>query len=986
MAERRILHYRILQRLGAGGMGEVLLAEDERLGRQVALKFLPPGGLTAPDRAERLAREARSLASLNHPGIAAIHALEVSEGRPFLAMEYVEGETLAERIARRPLPLEDAIRVGREVAEALEHAHARGVIHRDVKPANILVTQDGATKLADFGLALLRDETRLTAEGTVSGTAHYMSPEQARGAEVDGRSDLFSLGAVLYEALTGKRPFDAAGPDAVLHAIQSREPELPTALRSGVPLELERIVLKCLRKSPALRYQHAADLAADLKALESGVSATRTIPVGAAGEASGGGPPAPRSGAPARAGTRRRLSALVAAVGVVAAAAAAIYLTGVARRAFAPRSGTAEASPRGIAVLSFENLADPADSSRAAVIAASLLTVGLGQAQGVPVVGAQRVRDVMRAMGLTRRSIGRAEALEVGRRAAATEPDVVLAAEVASTRDGSLLTAGRVRAQGGPRGLFNAVDSLTTALQDGFRQAGIAVSRRAMDVAGLTTRNPAAYRAYVRGMEELGQMRLPEAGEAFRSAIAADSLFALARYYAAVAAWWATDFEAAQSEVTRALALGTSLSGREREGLRGLEALIRYDFDRAADLYRDLLTRYPDDVEFLYGLGEAAFHSEKYDEAAPVLERAVALDPAFGVAYYHLVDIDVERKDLAAALKRVAAFSKIDPASPENPRLEASARARLGDLDGALSALGRVLERDPKDRKALYHLSVTHAWRGEFKQAERFAARLRSAAPEETPGDAVQAGLVLLWAKGRPAEMERVAAARIAAADPAATRYRISLSLGRLWALDALGRNAEALKLARRVRDQIERLVPWRNTGVSLIVDPMLRLGRIGDAEELLDQYRVQLESGATSRERENRDYCAGLIALARGKPREATRLLEHGLPYGPPGGRVWLHNLALARARLAAGDRDRAIAVLREMALSDEYSVLPMDVFGARLLLAHALEETGERTEALALYRRVERQYREAEPGLPALKEARAGVRRLGGSPAGAS
>src|SRR5258705_5724891 len=267
--DERLLHYRILRPLGAGGMGEVYLAEDERLGRRVALKFLPRADATDPERRERLRREARALASLSHPGIAAIYAREEHQDRLFLVMEFIEGETLAQRLTRRPLPVPELIERGRVLAEALTQAHARGVIHRDIKPSNILITPEGQTKLADFGLALHEGDTRLTAEGSTAGTAEHMSPEQTHGAALDARSDIFSLGVVLYEALTGTRPFARPTLEATFHAIRAEDPEPPTSLRSGIPLELERIVMKCLRKDPGARYQHAEDLAADLRALGS---------------------------------------------------------------------------------------------------------------------------------------------------------------------------------------------------------------------------------------------------------------------------------------------------------------------------------------------------------------------------------------------------------------------------------------------------------------------------------------------------------------------------------------------------------------------------------------------------------------------------------------------------------------------------------------------------------------------------------------------
>ncbi|MGH7681427.1 MAG: serine/threonine-protein kinase, partial [Candidatus Eiseniibacteriota bacterium] len=526
MGADRFLHYRIVGPLGQGGMGEVFLAEDERLGRKVALKFLPRSAAVDPEAEERLRREARSLAALSHPNIAAVYALESEGRRSCLVMELIEGETLAAKIARRPLPVAEAAAIGGGVAAALAHAHSKGVIHRDVKPANILLTPQGVAKLTDFGIAQVERATRLTAEGFTPGTVAYMSPEQARGTPLDGRSDVFSLGAVLYEALTGVRAFAADRPEATLLAVQTHEPEPPSALRSGIPLELERIVLKCLKKDPALRYQHADDVTADLKALETSVATvTATTPSATV---------APQA---KKRGPRRILIAIGTALVV-----AVIYLLGPYRPSLRPEPPAAEAAEKTIAVLSFQNLEDANDPHGAAPIATSLLTVGLGESQVMPVLSAQRIHDILRQMGKPNEVVKGTEALEVARRAGAayvvtgyiyaTEPNVVLAAEVASTSNGKVLTACKTQTAGGDRGLFAAVDSLTASLRDGLARAGFGVRQSAIDVAGLTTQNPVAYRAYVRGLDRLYQSDWDGADRSFRTAIASDSTFALSWYYA----------------------------------------------------------------------------------------------------------------------------------------------------------------------------------------------------------------------------------------------------------------------------------------------------------------------------------------------------------------------------------------------------------------------------------------------------------------------
>jgi serine/threonine protein kinase len=252
-----ISHYRILERLGAGGMGVVYRAEDLKLGRQVALKFLPgPAGELPQSTLQRFDREARAASTLNHPHICTIHGLEDLGGQPAIVMELVEGETLAERLSKGPLLRTEALRLAIQIASALAEAHRKGIVHRDLKPTNIMLTHSGA-KVLDFGLAKV--ETHLapvdecvTIEGTILGTLHYMSPEQAQGKEADVRSDIFSFGVVLHEMITGKRAFEGANPTRVIAAILERE---APALE---PEGLNRVVRACLAKDPAERFQPRA--------------------------------------------------------------------------------------------------------------------------------------------------------------------------------------------------------------------------------------------------------------------------------------------------------------------------------------------------------------------------------------------------------------------------------------------------------------------------------------------------------------------------------------------------------------------------------------------------------------------------------------------------------------------------------------------------------------------------------------------------------
>jgi len=262
-----ISHYKIIKKIGSGGMGVVYKAQDTKLKRTVALKFLRPQALGSEEEKTRFVHEAQAAAALDHPNICTVYEIDEAEGHTFISMACIEGQSLKDRIASAPLKLDEVIDIAIQVASGLQEAHEKGIIHRDIKSANIMLTEKGQTKIMDFGLAKLAGGMQLTKTGTTMGTVAYMSPEQARGEEVDHQTDIWSLGVVLYEMVTGQMPFKGEHEQAVIYSILNSDPQPITGLRTGVPMELDRVIAKILGKSADERYPHINDILVDLRSL-----------------------------------------------------------------------------------------------------------------------------------------------------------------------------------------------------------------------------------------------------------------------------------------------------------------------------------------------------------------------------------------------------------------------------------------------------------------------------------------------------------------------------------------------------------------------------------------------------------------------------------------------------------------------------------------------------------------------------------------------
>jgi TolB-like protein len=649
--------YRIQRRLAHGGMGVVYLAYDARLDRPAALKLLPRYlSLDAAAR-RRFEEEARAASALDHPHIATVYDIgDAPDGRVFIAMAYYEGETLREEIERGPLPIPRALSLATQIADALAAAHHRGIVHRDVKPGNVIVTPDGVAKLVDFGVAKVSGSA-LTQPGGTPGTVAYMSPEQTRGDAVDARTDLWALGVVLYEMLTGERPFEGDQNDTVIFAIRHDEPEPLERVRPEVPAGLGRVVHRCLAKDPADRYADAVELRTDLERLP---------------------------GRPAR---RLARTAAISAVAATLVIAATLGVIGVRGSGTVGVTGPATA----IAVIPPAPLAHDTALARLGRELTVTLTAnldGMGTIRAVPAL------TVLALAG--ERPVSLPEGASMARRLDATSVvhGTLVRAGSLVRLDAGLFAAddlsqlAHVTVTASPDDIAVLSDSATLMLLRAVWGRG---EIPAPNLAALTTPSLTALRAYLEGEVKLARGEYDAAVPAFERAFQADSTFWLAH-------WRSLYPRVYEGSGLDSATVAGMLAHRDRLPAPDRLLLDAYAAETLGErlvLFRTVTTRFPDYWPAWYDYGDALVHlgpyvGTTYADARAALERVVALSPDYSAAWWHLLWMTIRQRDVAAADRVLAELTRFEQAGiwPVNPDNMTYFRALHGLLrsDGEWSA------------------------------------------------------------------------------------------------------------------------------------------------------------------------------------------------------------------------------------------------------------------------------------------------------------
>jgi eukaryotic-like serine/threonine-protein kinase len=757
-----ISHYRILQSLGAGGMGEVYLAEDMKLGRKIAIKVLREEFTTNRDRLQRFEQEASAASALNHPNILTIHEVGHEDGRHFIATEYIDGITLRQKLAVDPFDTREVLDIAVQIASALEEAHAAGIIHRDVKPDNVMVRKNGYVKVLDFGLAKLTEDTRdrssLDAEastrvmvqtdaGVVMGTSHYMSPEQARGKPVDARSDIWSLGVVLYEMVAGRTPFEGETSTDVIVSITQREPPPLIRFAPQVPAELDWIVTKALRKDREERYQTVKELLTDLRRLKQRLEFEIELERSATPESftrSGfaAAPAAPTISERALPTVEKTLTHVSSAEYIVTGLKqhkvaviliALLLVAGAGVGGYLYKYRKAALTDKDTVLLT-----DFVNTTGEAVFDGTLkqaLSIQLGQTPFLNIYPEERVRETLRFMGRSpddriTRDVGREICARQGLKAllsgsiASLGSHYVITLEAINAQTGDPIAREQIEAESKEK-VLSALGTATSSLREKLGESLSSIKKYDVAIEQATTSSLEALKAFSQGNEARASGRAQESLGFYEQAIKLDPNFAMA--YARIAVYYGNrqQTDLARQYVEKAFELRDRVS--EREKLYISEKYYNYvtgELDKTTEVLQTWASQYPNDYIPHNNLALNYMYIGRFEDAMREALKAVELSPQNVSSRDNLIASFIALGRLDEAEQATNELDKISP----NTTSVMFNRYGLAFLRGDQAAMTRVIagfQGKPEEAEALSATAATAAFQGKLKESESQQGKAR---------------------------------------------------------------------------------------------------------------------------------------------------------------------------------------------------------------------------------------------------------------------
>jgi serine/threonine protein kinase/Tfp pilus assembly protein PilF len=947
-----ISHYEIIGKIGEGGMGVVYKARDTKLGRTVALKFLPPQLICDAEAKVRFEHEAKAASALNHNNITTVYDIDEEKSQCFICMEYIDGKTIKELVRDQTLSADKVVDIAVQIGEGLNAAHKKDIVHRDVKSDNIMLSDEGVVKIMDFGLAKLKGATKLTKTGTTMGTLQYMSPEQAQGVEVDQRSDIFSFGVILYEMITGQLPFKGEHEAAVIHSILDETPEPLARYKANVPEGLQRIVDKALQKDLSTRYQSAAEVIADLKGLQKETKVAVMVK------------------------PKKRLLPFVIPASVVFVIALLFLILKPFQVMVVPEK-SAIAKENSLAIMYFENMVDRDDTGRLGEIVTNLLITDLSESEYMRVVSSQRLYDILKLLGREgEKKIDREVATQVATKAGArwmllgnilqVEPRTVITTQLVNVESGQVEASQRITGEM-KEDIFPLVDKLTAEIKKDLSLPAAAQEEPDPSVADVTTHSPDAYRYYLEGVGHYDKYYWTEAEKSFRKALEFDSTFAMAYYRLS----WAGS-EDGEKMLAKAVEYSDKVSQKEKYYIRGLEARISGNYSQEIKELQKIVERYPDEKDAFLRLGEYYRNRRESEEAVRYLNMAIEIDPLYKLAYNQLAYVYDDIGDFNKSIWAINKYISIAPDEPNPYDTRGDLYAWNGKLGQAIESYKKALEIKPDFYMSLLNLGNMYLFKREYAKAESCYQQIASHSEKDlrSAGRTYLAFIPVYQGKLEEAlEVvdDGIAADRMEQAEG-------GQNANKHWVKAYIYEEKKNLNLALK---EFERFMEiWHRASPNAIVywrDSYVQLLAENNDFKKAEKVAKALKKDIAEKDQTLMDrywYAIGCIEFSKGNLEASLNNFEKA---GKDVPRFWVH-YPLAKAYLEAGRLGEAVAEFEKILsrYDDNRAFNATWAVKAHYLLGLAYEKSGWNKKAIEQYEEFLDIWKDADPGIPEVEDAK--------------